>query len=679
MGRRLLPMWMILLQVSASAAASAGGYPRIANLWGVGPEATEYDRWARYGLLVMPGGSPEAFRIFSREVRRRNPQIVLLGSAPLVNLGTPAGTPWMKDAWFLRRPDGKKVEWWAGQVYVPNLFIDDCLNALVEQTAGSYGALLKERVLDGLFYDSVVGSVTWLGEVDTNGDGKADVADEVNPRWLKRQCEFFGRLRQRWPGVVIMANDVEASHRVQVNGRLFEGATLLDRAIDGSEGAKSVIDSLNAWTRESVQPGLTFALMTHPLGWEGWRVGKGDKVTTPGEVDRVRRDFRRVRFGLATTLMSDAFYAYDVGTVWYGLKFWYAEYDAPLGKPVGAAREVFEVPPQTVFEWRAGQDAEGLQPGTGCRVRPEGILVEEKDPASGWRCVISTDVRKVRLDPGGAYRIEADCVVPTKATGAFQFTVRTGKGGWEHHDKGVALHSGPSGTPWPIRCDVVLDGFDDYAVQWHHLGAGVMRLEGLRIQLIRRSYWLREFEGGAAVLNPTPWPVVARLPRPMRRLSDPAAPRQAIEVDDLSKGFSCQGAWEVVGGEVPHYGATWRRAAKPGDRARWDFSAPATDTYEVFACVPGGRRLTDAAAYHVEGAAESPAVTISQRDGDGGWMRLFGVRLTAGQRCGIVLVSGGAGAAAADAVRIESAARTNDGAVVEQLPLDPFDGAVVVK
>jgi len=63
----------------------------------------------------------------------------------------------------------------------------------------------------------------------------------------------------------------------------------------------------------SVQPGTTFAIMTHPLGWQGWRTGVGGEVTTAGELDRVRRDFPRMRTGLATVLMTNAYYAYDFG------------------------------------------------------------------------------------------------------------------------------------------------------------------------------------------------------------------------------------------------------------------------------------------------------------------------------------------------------------------------------
>ena len=45
-----------------------------------------------------------------------------------------------------------------------------------------------------------------------------------------------------------------------------------------------------------------------------------------------------MRFGLATTLMGDGYHAYDLHTRWRGQRWWYKEYDAPLGYPRAAAR-----------------------------------------------------------------------------------------------------------------------------------------------------------------------------------------------------------------------------------------------------------------------------------------------------------------------------------------------------
>jgi len=674
---------LLLLTLSVALALPAAGspareYPRIANLWGCNPPATDYDKWSRYGMLVMGGGSPEAWRRFRREVRARNASILLLGTAPLMNLGAPKQTPWMKDEWFLRRPSGEKIAWWADQIYTPNLFRDECLEALLQQTVETYAPVVRDGLADGVFYDSVVGHVSWLGEVDTNGNGAADKPADVDAKWQARQCLFFDRVHERMPGVRILANDVDMGHAPHLNGRLYEGAPLLDRVAQGVLSPGEAIKTLNEWMAGALQPGITFAIMTHPLGWQGWRVGKGDKVTTPGEVERVRRDFRRMRLGLLTTLMTDAYFAYDFGTTWYGLPLWYAEYDAPLGKPLGPGREVFEVPPVPVLQWTAGQPA-GAFALDHARATPEGIEGGLEDAGGGWALLFATDPQKVPLQPGKSYRIEAECEVLKKPTGTFQFNVRTGKGGWEHHDKGVFPSGGEAGSRWHIETTVVPDDFDDYAIEWHLYGAGALRLKSLKVLLIGESYYRRDFEGGVALLNTTPYPITIRLKEPLRRLADAAAPRHVVEVDDGGPGFSCRGAWQIAAGEERHYGTTHRLAAKPGDTARWGFSVPSTDTYTLFTTAPGGKALTDAAVHKLQGAEATPAAAVDQRKGDGGWVKLFAAKLVAGRSHTVLLRSGGTGATAADAIRAESAARYNDGAVVRDVALDSLDGAVLLR
>jgi len=46
-----------------------------------------------------------------------------------------------------------------------------------------------------------------------------------------------------------------------------------------------------------------------------------------------------MRFGLATALMSDGYFSYDLHTRWRGQRWWYPEYDAPLGWPKGPAQK----------------------------------------------------------------------------------------------------------------------------------------------------------------------------------------------------------------------------------------------------------------------------------------------------------------------------------------------------
>jgi hypothetical protein len=130
-----------------------------------------------------------------------------------------------------------------------------------------------------------------------------------------------------------------------------------------------------------------------------------------------------------------------------------------------------------------------------------------------------------------------------------------------------------------------------------------------------------------------------------------------------------------VSGEAHYYGAGYRLAAKPGSTAKWTFTVPSTNSYTIFATTPGGKTLTEAAAY----ACGGNTISLDQRKGDGGWVRLCEVELKEGEACEVALTSGGEGATAADAIRAESKARYNDGAAVRSLRLGAFDGVVLLK
>jgi len=228
---------------------------------------------------------------------------------------------------------------------------------------------------------------------------------------------------------------------------------------------------------------------------------------------------------------------------------------------------------------------------------------------------------------------------------------------------------------WSIDVAVTLADYDDYSVEWHVQGTGGLRLNSLQIELVGESYFTREFEGGVAILSGTGRDVRLALDKPMRRLDDEDAPRHYLEIDDTTDGFTARGAWERVVADGAHYGATYRRARKPGEQATWAFAAPSTGRYTLFACAPGGDDVTRSAVYSLGGAR----AVVDQSAGDGGWVELFSVDLLKGNQYELRLASGGSGATVADAVRVESAARYNDGATVSQVDLGPFDGTILLR
>lgn len=684
---------LVLQSVAAIASPSSAGFPRIASQWGLVLSPTtslsvkDYDEWARFDLLVAAGGTTDSWRQVSRELRSRNPRILVLKTQTLTNVhGSPA---WMRDDWYLRRPDGSHVTYWSGQIRIPNITIDECLQAVVAETAKVSGQLLREGLVDGLFFDSVVPRITYFGDVDADRDGRVDKPSEIDSAWHARQQLIFRELRKQFPGLLIVINDGDCGHAPVVNGRLLEGQGLLDMVASGLCSGRDAVNALQNWSKSVARPNLTFALMCSPMGIQEWRQGKGGKANTSGEVSLVGRDFRRMRLGLCTALMSDAYYGYDWGTSFYGYRFWYAEYDAPLGEPLGPAKEIVlgrSRKPVTVFDWKAGGTPEQFSIHPAGKATNAGISVTLDDARTDeWQTVFSTDRTRLNLKPGGTYRVRAACSFGGQVPEAY-FIVRSKASRWRNAKANRPVYfrmsdcSAPaSSLDWKIDAVFTLDNLCDYALEWNMRGKGGITLKSLLIEEVNETYFTREFEGGMVVLNPTNHLVTVALKRPMRRLNDGAAPRHELQFDDDSDAFSTGGAWAARSGEGHYFNHSYHVASGAGHEARWTFKAPSSDVYTFYANAPGGNNLTASATYSVSGPGKSRVATIDQRSCDGGWVKLFDASLQAGAEYALVLKSGETGETAADAVRIESRARLNDGSAVESVTIDPLDGAILLR
>ncbi|MHB0998978.1 MAG: golvesin C-terminal-like domain-containing protein [Armatimonadota bacterium] len=706
-----LSIYLIIICLAGLSSAllpisvHADSYPKIGNLWGWEANDKDYDKWSHYDMIITSGGPHDLYKKLSDEVKARNPQALIIGSSPFENVEPPSQSSWLKDEWYLRRPDGSKVNWWVGQLYAPNLFIDEYIDGAVDHTDQGFGSLTRDKYNQGFMFDSVVGNVSWYGEVDTNLDGIADKPADVDDKWMQRQNLFFKKLNDRFPDARVIANDVDLRHAPYVNGRLFEGGKLLDRIPAGYSTVQEAVHILKEWTSNSRQPSMTMAIMSHPVGWQWWRLektGKSDAMTTPGEIELVKRDFPRMRLGLLTTLMTDAYYCYDFGTTWYGYPLLYPEFDAPLGKPLGESKEVFFKEPKIVVDWQAGKSTDLFKLTPMSRVRGSGIECSTKLDKAVFNMMLSTNPAKVRLKAGGSYRIIADFDILKKSDNYFQFVVRTPTGGFTS-DRSPRYSDQAAGEPWHVETTIKLDSFPDYSLQVHQLGSGSVRLTRLKVMEVGSSYFIRRFEGGVALLNPTTHPIEVKLDKLMKRLKNDDSPRHVIEIDDIDAdkkpspdyeltlqkyrntgalayrtGFRTSAGWETQQVNGHHYGDTYRVAGKPGETAEWRFTAPSDDEFTIYGWMVGGKEFTDSASYTINGAGILQKAAINQRDCNGEWTKLFSVKLKKNRKYRITLTGADGTVTAADAVRIESRSRYNDGTAVRKVRLNPLDGVILL-
>lgn len=303
-------------------------YPRLANYFLKTPiteaEATELARW---DIVVLGMQAQTVSPDQMRRIRQLNPQVKIL--AYVASQEFPGHYEQIEAAdglwhrllsgidsnWWLFRPDGSNFSSWPGNrsINVTNMVPTNRQgqrwNTYLPQFM--HDQVMSSGLWDGIFYDNAWGSVAWVGDgqMDINRDGIKDNAAWLNQQWHDGMATMLAASRRLEGSSVLILGNGTNDYQESLNGRLLENAYR-----DG-------------WTGDQKQ---YFGVMQQ---------GRDPRVTI---INRSTlntgqsADYRSVRYGLASTLLQDGYYAYDWGDQSHAQLWWYDEYDAALGQPTGS-------------------------------------------------------------------------------------------------------------------------------------------------------------------------------------------------------------------------------------------------------------------------------------------------------------------------------------------------------
>ncbi|MGQ9610671.1 MAG: putative glycoside hydrolase [bacterium] len=324
-------------------------FPRIANCYGVGlmPDSSDkdIDEIAKFDLLI--GGvwcdwnNDEQVKKLKEkvtEIRRKNPNIIILDFSVSAPYADPNDPTFPESGW-LKQPDGKYIDGWPGTRMI-NLTKPETIEWIVKQCINS----MKKEVFDGVFIDSMAGAFDWWVcnietkqnyQIDADEDGKADYREWLDKEWEKAKTEIVKYVRDAiGDKAVFMTNQGGEWSFSDTNGVLFEDN--LDYVLDGNSDWENILKSYLFWTETSYQPNITTIVSSSGIEppYNPWKtLSAEDRFDM---LEKGRNLHNRMRFGLATTLMGNGYFAYDLHTRWRGQRWWYQEYDAPLGFPKGS-------------------------------------------------------------------------------------------------------------------------------------------------------------------------------------------------------------------------------------------------------------------------------------------------------------------------------------------------------
>ncbi|MEK7516739.1 MAG: putative glycoside hydrolase, partial [Patescibacteria group bacterium] len=310
-----------LLFPTGAVALALNQFPLTANYYlKAGPDirSEDYGTFANYDLLILPAEAALSNKEFFTEMRRRNPDIILLAYVPTVSYSfvwqdalhqkLRAG---ISDSWWLRDSAGNPISIW------PNtraLSLASDWSAFLPEFIAEH--VLVTGIWDGIFYDEVDAVVSTRngGDVDLGNDGVRDAASAADALWRNGNVTLFRNSRERFgPKTIIIGNGSSVpEYQPFLNGRMFES---FPTPWEGNGSWRAVMKSYLELPTRAAPPPIFIV--------------NGNTGNTGN-----REDYQRMRFGLTSTLLGHGFWGFDFGDQNHGQLWQYDEYTAFLGRPV---------------------------------------------------------------------------------------------------------------------------------------------------------------------------------------------------------------------------------------------------------------------------------------------------------------------------------------------------------
>jgi len=331
----IISPWNVYAQTEFPLQRSPRAYPRLANYYLRVPlQASDIDNLSRYDILIL-GMQAQDFSVQEiKSLRLRNPKIKILAYVASQEV------PYSRLKEVEPRGDGVWHRLVAG--IQEEMWLYDGRGGIVSTWPGNrtlnvthQGPIRSQRwhtylpeflrkevwatgLWDGIFFDNCFDNVHWMNEgwIDADRSGQRDRREDIDRWWNEGMVTLLSNMRRSLPSDALLMCNGGQSYQAWLNGRLFEGF-----GFPWEGGWSGAVDSYRSFMEKSQRPTTTI------LNFNTDNTGN-------------YRDFSHVRFGLATTLLDNGYFAFDYGTQDHSQILWYDEYNAPLGKPLGPPTSV---------------------------------------------------------------------------------------------------------------------------------------------------------------------------------------------------------------------------------------------------------------------------------------------------------------------------------------------------
>ena len=320
--------FLFVLKVSAEVS-----YPKLANYFLKTPISTvEMSELAKWDIVILGMQVVDTNPDIFNTLRALNPDIKIIAylsamEFPVSRYQTleSASGPWhkmyagIKNEWWLADSQGGKHSVWPGNWslnvtdYCPNI-AGQKFNTFLPQFIKN--ELIRGGLWDGVFFDNVLDGIKFTnnGLVDINNDGKIDEKNWVDNEWRNAMKNMLNKTRQLLGNDKIIIVNSSSYALESINGRLYE--TWPSIWYGGWTGEMNDYKKLENKIRYWPQ---TIILNPNTENSGAWQ------------------NFQKVRFGLASTLLGNGYFAFDFGDSDHSQTWWYDEYNIDLGIPLNEA------------------------------------------------------------------------------------------------------------------------------------------------------------------------------------------------------------------------------------------------------------------------------------------------------------------------------------------------------
>lgn len=343
----MLAMLMVMPQ-PATASHRPDTAPNIVNWdfqWSIDSQA-QVEELSEWDVVIADIENEFYSRDELVELKELHPDIILLAYISLSDIRPDAAELQTGTArnyigeqlednpdWILRNDKGKPVEWWptysifniTNQALLINgKRFNDFYSAFVRD------AIVKDTLWDGIFFDNLWDDISFVSTaVDLNQDGVAESAAIMDEEWRKGVQKILKKTRvnaKKYRNTFIVTGNGGVRYRQYLNGVGFEH---FPTTVYGG------------WTSSMEQYFRIMQLVAHdPYSFINTNVNNTGN----------REDYKKFRYGLASTLMNDAYYSFDNGDQSHRERWFYDEYTVALGEPVSGAYNVLNENSPTTLE-----------------------------------------------------------------------------------------------------------------------------------------------------------------------------------------------------------------------------------------------------------------------------------------------------------------------------------------